>query len=97
MSGSKYLQSSVHLFLANFAVASLKSVVNYELFLAKSDIRHVLASIPEGPVAPFVSMAALLTNSTVFLRKSLGVIVFSLPEELLQWLVTILDVSISFF
>ena len=53
MNGSNYLQSSVHIFLANYAIASLKSIVN------------VLASIPEGPATPFVSMAALFAISPV--------------------------------
>ena len=67
MNGCKYIQSSVHIFLASFAIASLGSLVDDRFFLDVSIFRHMLASIPEGPAAPFVSIAALLTISPVIL------------------------------
>ena len=67
MNGCKYLQSSVHIFLASFAIVSLRSLVVDGFFHDVSNFRHMLASIPKGPAAPFVSIAALLTISPVIL------------------------------
>ena len=60
MNGCKYLQSSVHIFLASFAIASLRSLVYDGFFLDVSNFHHMLASIPEGPAAPFVSVSEAL-------------------------------------
>ena len=57
----------MHIFLASFAIASLKSLVDDGFFLDVSNFHHMLASIPKGPAAPFVSIAALLTISPVIL------------------------------
>ena len=60
------------IFLASSATALHKSDAAMLFLLDVSSILHVLASIPDGPGAPFVSIAALLTISWLMLLNVTG-------------------------